>query len=76
MQRGILEGINHPCRKYFRILEEKFRAQPNESVQNTFIIDEAIEINILASMEINKNASIREIGSALDILAENLLEQY
>lgn len=65
-------GRHHPCRKYFKILEEKFRAQPNENEQNTFIIDEATEINVLASVEINKNASTREIGSALDISRESV----
>lgn len=60
----------HPCHQYFAFVENKFREE-NDQNNNNFVIDEETEINVLAFVEANNTASLREIGKELQISHES-----
>lgn len=52
----------HPTRHYFPKLVQKMRNEPENNANAQFIINEEKEIDVLAYVEVNMNASVREIA--------------
>lgn len=79
-------GRRHPTRHYFPKLVLKMRNEPigEDAENNRFVINEEKEIDVLAYVEVNINASVREIAalcqtsksSALRILHKHKYHAY
>lgn len=61
-----------PNNVYFLRLEKKFRSTNEQGNEREFIMSEDIEINVLAYVEMEKNASIRQIAQELGISRESV----
>lgn len=57
----------HPTRHYFPKLVQKMRNEPDNNENNTFLVSEEKEIDVLGYVQVNINASLREIALECDI---------
>ena len=56
---------HHPCFQFFPIMEEQIKKGTDN--HETCIVNEEIEVNVLAFLEANSTASTREIGQGMQI---------
>ncbi|KAJ8915484.1 hypothetical protein NQ315_003247, partial [Exocentrus adspersus] len=57
----------NPVHQYFPYLENRFRQDGNRNAEETFIINEDTEINVIAVVEVDKTVSLRKIAQELQI---------
>lgn len=62
---------HHPAHQYFLYVEKWLRQERNREAEQRFIINEETEINVLAMVEVDKTASLREISQELQISHES-----
>lgn len=63
---------DHPSKNYFPWLENYLKRERNQQQNDTFIVNEAAEINTLACVEIDKTTSLRQISISIGISYESV----
>lgn len=61
----------HPSQQYFPYIQNRYWQEGNWKAEQWFIINEDVEINVLATVEVDKTVSSREIGQELNMSHES-----